>query len=65
MTDKERIVAIQYRIDDILERKVDNPIYEEKDSRSLLNYLQAVRILEEILEKRKKGEAAHEFTRID
>jgi len=56
MTNSERITAIYGRMDDILERSADNPIYDEKDSRSLLNYLQAVRILEEIREKRKKKE---------
>jgi len=56
MTNSERITAIYGRMDDILGRSADNPIYDEKDSRSLLNYLQAVRILEEIREKRKKKE---------
>jgi len=56
MTDKERIAAIQNRIDSILQREADNPIYDEKDSRSLLNYLQAVRILEEMQYKRRKEE---------
>ena len=46
MTNKERITAIQNRIDLLLERVPDNPIYDEKDSRSLLNYLQAIKILE-------------------
>lgn len=64
MTNKERIAAIHDRIDSLLERVPDNPIYDEKDSRSLLNYLQALRILEEIQEKRKKG-GTHEFTGVD
>lgn len=46
MTDSERISAINDRIDMLLERVPDNPIYDEKDSRSLLNYLQAIKILE-------------------
>lgn len=46
MTNKERITAIRNRIDLLLERVPDNPIYDEKDSRSLLNYLQAIKILE-------------------
>ena len=56
MTNKERIAAIQNRIDLLLERVPDNPIYDEKDSRSLLNYLQAVRILEERESKRTRKE---------
>lgn len=47
MTDSERISAINDRIDMLLERVPDNPIYDEKDSRSLLNYLQCLRMLEE------------------
>lgn len=56
MTDKERIAAIHDRIDLLLERVPDNPIYDEKDSRSLLNYLQALRILEERESKRTRKE---------
>ncbi len=54
MTNKERIAAIQNRIDLLLERAPDNPIYDEKDSRSLLNYLQAERLLEEKQEKKER-----------
>lgn len=64
MANHERISAIYERIDTILQREADNPIYDEKDSRSLLNYLQALRILEEIQEKRKKG-GTHEFAGVD
>ena len=56
MTNKERIAAIHDRIDLLLERVPDNPIYDEKDSRSLLNYLQALRILEERESKRTRKE---------
>lgn len=56
MTNKERIAAIQNRIDTILQREADNPIYDEKDSRSLLNYLQALRTLEEIQSKKTRKE---------
>lgn len=56
MTNKERIAAIHGRIDLLLERVPDNPIYDEKDSRSLLNYLQALRILEERESKRTRKE---------
>jgi hypothetical protein len=56
MTNKERITAIQNRIDLLLERVPDNPIYDEKDSRSLLNYLQALRALEEIQGKKTRKE---------
>ena len=56
MTNNERIAAIHDRIDLLLERVPDNPIYDEKDSRSLLNYLQALRILEERESKRTRKE---------
>ena len=56
MTDSERISAINDRIDMLLERVPDNPIYDEKDSRSLLNYLQALRTLEEIQGKKTRKE---------
>lgn len=56
MTDSERISAINDRIDMLLERVPDNPIYDEKDSRSLLNYLQALRTLEEIQSKKTRKE---------
>lgn len=56
MTNKERIAAIQNRIDLLLERVPDNPIYDEKDSRSLLNYLQALRTLEEMQSKKTRKE---------
>ena len=56
MTNKECIAAIHDRIDLLLERVPDNPIYDEKDSRSLLNYLQALRILEERESKRTRKE---------
>jgi len=52
MTNAERIIAVYDRIDGILEKVPDNPIYDEKDSRSLVNYLQALRMLQE-LERRE------------
>lgn len=52
MTKDERIQAVEDRIDTILEQATDNPIYEDHTSRSLLNYLQALRILKEMKEER-------------
>ena len=52
MTKEERIQAVEDRIDAILEQTTDNPIYEDHTSRSLLNYLQALKILIEMKEER-------------
>ena len=54
MTNKERLQVLKDRLDGILEGAPDNPIYEEHESRSVLNYLQSIRILEEMMQK--KGE---------
>ena len=51
MTNKERLQAIEIRLDGILSMIADNPIYEDHESRAVLNYLQAQRILKEIIEK--------------
>lgn len=47
MNDAERIQALNDRIDTILERVPDNPLYEDHESRSVLNYIQCIRILKE------------------
>lgn len=51
MTNKERLQAVENRLDGILEIVPDNAIYEDHESRAILNYLQAQRILREIIEK--------------
>ena len=51
MTNKERLQAVENRLDGILEIVPDNAIYEDHESRAILNYLQAQRILKEIIEK--------------
>ena len=51
MTNKERLQAVENRLDGILEIVPDNAIYEDHESRAILNYLQARRILKEIIEK--------------
>ena len=51
MTDEERLEAIKNRLDSILERVPDNPIYEDHESRSILNYLQSIKILNDRKEK--------------
>jgi hypothetical protein len=56
MTNTERIIAVYDRIDGILEKVPDNPIYDEKDSRSLVNYLQALRMLQELERNGEYGE---------
>lgn len=48
MTKEERIQAVEDRIDAILEQVPDNPIYEDHESRAVLNYLQCLKILKEI-----------------
>lgn len=45
MTNGERLEAIKGRLDAILERVPDNPIYEDHEARAVLNYVQALRIL--------------------
>ena len=45
MTDQERLKAITDRLDMILERVPDNPIYEDHEARAVLNYIQSLRIL--------------------
>lgn len=54
MTNKERLQALHDRVDSILEAVPDNPIYEQNESRSVLNYLQCIRILEETIERGAK-----------
>jgi len=54
MTNKERIAAIQNRIDLLLERVADNPIYDEKDARSVLSYAQTIKILKDIEGKEER-----------
>lgn len=44
----ERIRALYDRIDGILETVPDNPIYQDHESRALLNYAQTIRILESL-----------------
>ena len=56
MTNEERIQAVEDRIDTILEQATDNPIYEDHASRSLLNYLQALRILNDMRKEEQYGE---------
>ena len=56
MTKEERIQAVEDRIDAILEQATDNPIYEDHTSRSLLNYLQALRILNDMRKEEQHGE---------
>ena len=56
MTKDERIRAVEDRIDTILEQTTDNPIYEDHTSRSLLNYLQALRILNDMRKEEQHGE---------
>ena len=51
MTNTERLQAIEIRLDGILSVVPDNVIYEDHESRAVLNYLQAQRILREIIEK--------------
>lgn len=45
MTNGERLEAIEGRLDAILERVPDNPIYEEHESRAVYYYLQSIKIL--------------------
>lgn len=51
MTNGERLEAIEGRLDAILERVPDNPIYEEHEARSVASYLQCIKLLNEIIKK--------------
>ena len=54
MKSYERAQAIEDRLDSLLEQVPDNPIYQDHDSRAILNYLQALRILKEMREKERR-----------
>lgn len=54
MTNQDRIQALYDRIDGILERVADNPIYDEKDARSVLSYAQTIKILKDIEGKEER-----------
>ena len=54
MTDQERLQAITDRLDMILERVPDNPIYEDHEARAIDAYLKAIKTLRE-MEDRKHG----------
>ena len=47
----EMIEAVQARLEAILMTVPDNPIYEDHESRSVLNYLQCLKILKEMKER--------------
>lgn len=49
MTDLERLQAITDRLDAILERQADNPVYEEHEARSINSYLQSIKLLKEVI----------------
>ena len=57
MTDQERLQAITDRLDMILERVPDNPIYEDHEARAIEAYLRAIKTMrEEVFEcKSQKG----------
>ena len=55
MTNEQRIQALQDRLDRILESVPDNPIYEEHESRSVLNYIQSIKILKETRKEESYG----------
>ncbi len=54
MTNQDRIQALYDRIDGILERVADNPIYDEKDARSVLSYAQTIKLLTELERKEEE-----------
>lgn len=54
MTNQDRIQALYDRIDGILERVADNPIYDEKDARCVLSYAQTIKILKDIEGKEER-----------
>lgn len=55
MTNEERLKALEDRLDRILESTPDNPIYEEHESRSALNYIQSIKILKETRKEESYG----------
>ena len=55
MTNEQMIQALQDRIEKILEFYPDNPVYESNESRSVLNYIQSIRILKEIMKEERHG----------
>ena len=60
MNTYERIRALEYRLDSILEMVPDNAIYQDHDSRAILNIIQALKILKQEEEREKeKGNYEH------
>lgn len=55
MTNADRIVRLYDLIDEQLAEINDNPVYEQYRSRSVLNYAQAIKMLEEIEKARNGG----------
>ena len=53
MTTSERLRAIENRLDLILERVPDNPIYEDHEARAIESYNRAINAIKE----RKEGDA--------
>ncbi len=51
MNNEERLHALYDRVDIILERVPDNPIYEQNDARALASYFQAIKTLLDINER--------------
>lgn len=55
MTNADRIARLYDLIDEQLAEINDNPVYEQYRSRSVLNYAQAIKMLEEIEKARNGG----------
>ena len=51
MTNRERLEAVEVRLDGILSLVPDNPIYEDHESRAIYNYLLSIKTLKEIIGK--------------
>lgn len=55
MNNEERLRALYDRVDMILERVPDNPIYDQNDARSLASYFQAIKTLLDIERSETNG----------